>query len=153
MASSSFGVVLPGRPVLTDFRCATSDPIRPIERPRPIVQSLPPQIHTSQNDTRPVDASGSKYVTEVPMPAAITDLTFFLLPGVQLPTGAGVALYYAMPPFQEWAVLGALTAEKPRWVRRYGCVGVGGADPIQLRLMETRSLPSSYRCPPDGLSQ
>jgi hypothetical protein len=63
-----------------------------------------------------VDASGTKCVTEVPMPSQVTDLTFFLLPGVQLPPGAGVALYYAMPPFTEWTVLGALTAEKPRCV-------------------------------------
>lgn len=66
-----------------------------------------------------MDASGSKYVTEVPCPAQVTDLTFFLLPGVQLPPGAGVGLYYALPPFAEWTVLGALTAEKPRCVRVY----------------------------------
>lgn len=92
-------------------------------------------------------------MTEVPVPAAVTDLTFFLLPGVQLPTGAGVALYYAMPPFQEWTVLGALTAGKPRWVRRYVCVGVGGAYPTQFKLLEILSIPPSYRSPPDGLSQ
>lgn len=66
-----------------------------------------------------MDASGTKCVTEVPLPSQVTDLTFFLLPGVMLPPGSGVALYYAMPPFTEWTVLGALTAEKPRCA----CVG------------------------------
>ncbi len=57
-------------------------------------------------------------MTEVPEPAAVSELTFFLLPGVQLPPGAGVALYYALPPFTEWTVIGAVTADKPRYAHK-----------------------------------
>ncbi len=65
----------------------------------------------------------SKFVTEIVAPAQVTDLTFFLLPGISLPPGAGVVLYYALPPFTDWSVLGALTLEKPRYGGR-GWVGL-----------------------------
>lgn len=51
----------------------------------------------------------------------VVDLTFFLLPGIQLPLGSGVVLYYSVPPFTEWTLLGALTLEKPRYVGLHMC--------------------------------
>lgn len=89
---ASFGVVVPGRAVVIDWR--------------------------------PID--NAKFVTEIAAPAQVSDLTFFLLPNIVLPDGAGVVLYYSLPPFTEWSVLGALTLEKPSGVFRTGWSTIEG---------------------------
>jgi len=73
---------------------------------------LPPPSLPPSRAHSPID--NAKFVTEVAAPAQISDLTFFLLPNIQLPVGAGVVLYYSLAPFTEWSVLGALTLTKPR---------------------------------------
>ena len=74
---------------------------------------------------RPVQAdwrqpSPDRFVTEVLSPATATELALFLLPGVVLPPGRGCLIYYAAPPFANWAVLGTLTPERPSAVVHTG---------------------------------
>ncbi|TFJ84596.1 hypothetical protein NSK_004061 [Nannochloropsis salina CCMP1776] len=75
-------------------------------------------------DWRPINET--KFVCEIASPAQVTDLTFFLLPNIVLPPGTGTALYYSLPPFAEWTVLGALTLDKPSGVFRTGWSTIEG---------------------------
>lgn len=80
MATQSlFGVVIPGRPVITEFQV--------------------------------VDAT--KAMTVVEQPAAVTEITFFILPTTVVPPGYGAILYYSIPPFQNWILLGSVDPSKP----------------------------------------
>eukprot|EP01041_Mallomonas_annulata_P006767 gene6767-13713_t len=79
-----FGVVAPGRPVITDFR--------------------------------PIDET--KCVVEFIDPTSITELTFFMLPSSPVPPGFGAVLYYSVPPFQQWEIIGAISPEKPSGIFR-----------------------------------
>lgn len=65
-----------------------------------------------------IDAT--KAVTVVDFPSTITEITFFLLPTTAIPPGYGAILYYAMPPFQQWAVLGSVDPSKPSGTFRTG---------------------------------
>ena len=54
------------------------------------------------------------YVTQIPDPTSVTDLTFFLLPNSPVPVGFGAVLYFAVPVLQNWQLIGTVFAEKPR---------------------------------------
>jgi hypothetical protein len=69
-------------------------------------------------DFQLVDAT--KAITVVQQPTTITEITFFLLPSCPIPSGYGAILYYALPPFQNWEVLGAVSPEKPSGIFRTG---------------------------------
>jgi hypothetical protein len=79
-----FGVVIPGRPLITDFQV--------------------------------VDAT--KAVAVLEQPAAVTELTFFLLPSTVIPPGFGAILYYSVPPFQTWVLIGSVDPCKPSGIFR-----------------------------------
>eukprot|EP00428_Durinskia_dybowskii_P065411 CAMPEP_0170386398 /NCGR_PEP_ID=MMETSP0117_2-20130122/17013_1 /TAXON_ID=400756 /ORGANISM="Durinskia baltica, Strain CSIRO CS-38" /LENGTH=163 /DNA_ID=CAMNT_0010642217 /DNA_START=87 /DNA_END=575 /DNA_ORIENTATION=+ len=79
-----FGVVIPGRPVITDFQV--------------------------------VDATKAMAVIE--QPATVTELTFFLLPTTVIPPGYGAILYYSVPPFQNWILIGSIDPSKPSGIFR-----------------------------------
>jgi hypothetical protein len=80
MATQSlFGVVIPGRPVITEFQV--------------------------------VDAT--KAMTIVEQPSAVTEITFFILPTTIVPPGYGAILYYSVPPFQNWILVGSVDPSKP----------------------------------------
>mmetsp|Transcript_27903 Transcript_27903/g.28188 ORF Transcript_27903/g.28188 Transcript_27903/m.28188 type:complete len:183 (-) Transcript_27903:132-680(-) len=94
-AAPLFGVIAPGRPVITDFR--------------------------------PV--SETKCVAEFVDPTPISELTFFMLPTTPIPNGFGAILYYAVPPFEHWEIIGAVTPQKPsgifrtRWATKEDMIG------------------------------
>lgn len=65
-------------------------------------------------------ASETKLVMDVPSPATVTELSVFTMPGVALPPDRGVVVYWAAPPFTEWAPLGALGPARPSITVRPG---------------------------------
>lgn len=83
MSQQLFGVVVPGRHVITNFQPLTE----------------------------------TKAVSVLEHPASITEVTFFLLPGVVLPAGAGAILYYTVDQVA-WELLGSISMEKPSGVFR-----------------------------------
>lgn len=83
-----FGIVIPGRPVITEFQVL---------------------------DT-------TKAVTVVENPQMVSELTFFLLPTTVIPPGYGAILYYSLPPFQQWSLIGAIDPMKPSGTFRTGWV-------------------------------
>ena len=76
---SLFGVVIPGRPLITDFQ--------------------------------PID--NTKAVTIIQQPSLVNEITFFLLPTTPIPIGYGAILYYSIPPFQNWILIGSVDSNKP----------------------------------------
>lgn len=83
-----FGIVIPGRSVITDFQVL---------------------------DT-------TKAITVVENPQMVSELTFFLLPTTSIPPGYGAILYYSLPPFQEWSLIGSVDPMKPSGIFRTGWV-------------------------------
>lgn len=83
-AQPLFGVVIPGRPLITEFQV--------------------------------VDAT--KAVAIVEQPASVTELTFFILPTTVIPPGYGAILYYSVPPFQNWILIGSVDPTKPSGIFR-----------------------------------
>ena len=81
-----FGVVCPGRPVITEFH--------------------------------PID--NTKAVAMLENPSLIPEITFFILPSTPIPVGYGAILYYSIPPFQSWEILGSVSPEKPSGSFRTG---------------------------------
>jgi len=65
-------------------------------------------------------ASGTKLLLELPSPAAIAELSVFLLPGAALPAGHGAVVYVAPPPFSAWAVVGTLSPSRPSFTVHTG---------------------------------
>lgn len=85
-AGNMFGVVVPGRSVITDFQVVDQ----------------------------------TKAITMIEQPTTIPDLSFFLLPSAPIPLGYGVIIYYAIPPFQNWEILGSVSLDKPSAFFRTG---------------------------------
>jgi hypothetical protein len=81
-----FGIVIPGRPLITEFQAVDS----------------------------------TKAVTVIDNPSFVTEITFFLLPTTPIPPGYGAILYYSIPPFQNWELLGSLDITKPSGTFRTG---------------------------------
>jgi len=81
-----FGIVIPGRPVITEFQLLGS----------------------------------TKAITMVDQPSTVSEITFFLLPTTPIPAGFGAILYYSLPPFQSWELLGSVDPSKPSGVFRTG---------------------------------
>ena len=67
---------------------------------------------------RVVDAT--KAVAEIPAPAQVAEVVFFLLPTSPLPAGSGAVLYYAAPPFTNWELLGSIDHSCPSAILRTG---------------------------------
>lgn len=65
-----------------------------------------------------IDAT--KAITIIQQPSTVTEITFFLLPSSPIPAGYGAILYYAVPPFTNWEVLGAVSINKPSGIFRTG---------------------------------
>lgn len=81
-----FGVVIPGRPLITDFQLVDSmKAVAPIEQPR-----------------------------------FVNEITFFLLPTTPIPAGFGAILYYSVPPFLTWEIIGSVSPAKPSGIFRTG---------------------------------
>uniref|UniRef100_A0A7S2TES9 Hikeshi-like domain-containing protein n=2 Tax=Sar TaxID=2698737 RepID=A0A7S2TES9_PROMC len=55
----------------------------------------------------------TKLITDLPNPGLISDLSFFLLPGATVPPNTAMALYYSVPPFQMWNILGSISDVTP----------------------------------------
>jgi hypothetical protein len=83
---SLFGIVIPGRPLVTEFQLLDS----------------------------------TKAMTMLDNPAGVTEITFFLLPNTPIPPGFGAMLYYSLPPFQNWELLGSVEPLKPSGIFRTG---------------------------------
>lgn len=81
-----FGVVIPGRPLITEFQ---------------LVDSM-------------------KAVAQIEQPRFVNEITFFLLPSTPIPPGFGAILYYAVPPFQSWELIGSVSPSKPSGIFRTG---------------------------------
>lgn len=81
--SAPFGVVVPGRPVLIEWRYVRSL--------KPAGMGGPSQFTGAFCVLPPCSQlpDGLKFVTEVHTPIEVTDLTFFLLPHCVLPPGSG----------------------------------------------------------------
>eukprot|EP00753_Platysulcus_tardus_P015603 PLAT5122.1.p1 GENE.PLAT5122.1~~PLAT5122.1.p1 ORF type:complete len:224 (+),score=48.16 PLAT5122.1:92-673(+) len=62
----------------------------------------------------------NKWVMEVPEPYLVSDLTLFLLPEAGLPIGSGAVLYYSVPPFETWTLMGSVTTDRPSNIIRTG---------------------------------
>lgn len=62
----------------------------------------------------------TKAITMVPYPTAVSEITFFLFPSTIIPPNYGAILYYSIPPFQQWELLGSIDPEKPSGVFRTG---------------------------------
>jgi hypothetical protein len=62
----------------------------------------------------------AKWVIELVNPVPVSEITFFLLPNAPIPPGYGAALYYSVPPFQNWEVLGCVFPDKPSGIFRTG---------------------------------
>lgn len=62
----------------------------------------------------------SKAVVEIPAPALVAELMFFLLPNSPVPPGTGAVLYYSIPPHTGWELLGAVDASCPSSILRTG---------------------------------
>jgi len=58
-------------------------------------------------------ASPTRWVLDIPAPGGCGSATCFLLPGVALPPGGGLAFFWALPPFENYTALGVLTAAAP----------------------------------------
>eukprot|EP00598_Pedospumella_elongata_P009270 CAMPEP_0185006174 /NCGR_PEP_ID=MMETSP1098-20130426/83863_1 /TAXON_ID=89044 /ORGANISM="Spumella elongata, Strain CCAP 955/1" /LENGTH=180 /DNA_ID=CAMNT_0027534307 /DNA_START=69 /DNA_END=611 /DNA_ORIENTATION=- len=84
MTSQLFGIVVPGRPVITEFQLVDS----------------------------------TKAMTMLEQPATVPELTFFLLPTTVIPPGYGAILYYSVPPFQNWVLIGSIDPSKPSGIFR-----------------------------------
>mmetsp|Transcript_6860 Transcript_6860/g.14891 ORF Transcript_6860/g.14891 Transcript_6860/m.14891 type:complete len:203 (+) Transcript_6860:29-637(+) len=82
--ASLFGVVVPGRPLITEFQALDS----------------------------------TKAATLLENPGGVTEITFFLLPTTPVPPGFGAILYYSVPPFQNWTILGSVYPAKPSGIFR-----------------------------------
>lgn len=65
-------------------------------------------------------AGENKLLIEIPQPASVNELSIFMLPGFSLPPDRGVLIFYAPPPFSNWANLGALGPSKPSLTVRTG---------------------------------
>ena len=61
---------------------------------------------------QPVDAT--KAITVVEHPSIINEIAFFLLPTY----GYGAILYYSLPPFQNWILIGSIDLQKPSGIFR-----------------------------------
>ena len=77
---------------------------------------------------------GDKLMLDVLHPSTVNELSFFMLPGAQLPQGMGVALYYSLPPYELWNILGAVHEGAPSGVFRTGWKGRFANQSITLRL-------------------
>jgi hypothetical protein len=86
MAEQLFGLVIPGRPLVTTFQVLDS----------------------------------TKAVSLLDNPGTVNELTFFLLPSNSniIPPGYGAILYYSIPPFQNWVLIGSVCNEKPSGIFR-----------------------------------
>lgn len=96
-----FGVVIPGRPLITEFQLVDS----------------------------------TKAIAYIEQPCFVNELTFFLLPSTSIPPGFGAILYYSVPPFQGWEVIGSISPEKPSGIFRTGWAtkeDVRGHNVVQL---------------------
>ena len=79
---------------------------------------IPGRPFTADFATAP---DGAKLFLDVPAPRTVPELTLFLLPGAAtLPPGSGLVIYWALPPFETYSALGALTAEAPSATFRTG---------------------------------
>jgi len=65
---------------------------------------------------QPVDAT--KAITVVEHPSIINEITFFILPTSPIPYGYGAILYYSLPPFQNWILIGSIDLQKPSGIFR-----------------------------------
>jgi protein Hikeshi len=64
----------------------------------------------------------TKAITIIEQPGMVSELTFFLLPTTSIPSGYGAILYYSLPPFQNWVLLGSVDPSKPSGIFRTGWV-------------------------------
>lgn len=67
-----------------------------------------------------VPVGPTRFVLEVPGPGTLPEVGFFLLPGATLPAGTGLAVYWALPPYEDWAILGTVLGTAPSGIWRTG---------------------------------
>lgn len=60
-----------------------------------------------------IASAPDKLFIDVPEPRAVATLCAFLLPSASLPANAGLAFFWALPPYSDFAALGVLTAAAP----------------------------------------
>eukprot|EP01038_Epipyxis_sp_PR26KG_P016895 gene16895-23181_t len=81
-----FGVLIPGRHIITDFQAVDN----------------------------------TKAISIIESPQLVSELSFFMLPSTPIPPGYGAILYYSLPPFTEWTLLGSVDPSKPSGIFRTG---------------------------------
>lgn len=59
-------------------------------------------------------------MSELIAPTEVNEITFFMLPTTPIPAGYGAVLYYSVPPFTSWMVIGAITPDKQSGTFRTG---------------------------------
>lgn len=62
----------------------------------------------------------TKAVSVVEQPCTVSEITFFLLQSNVIPPGYGAILYYSVPPFVNWILIGSVSNEKPSGIFRTG---------------------------------
>jgi hypothetical protein len=75
----------------------------------------------------------TQWVSGLELPRCVSDLSFFLLPGVQLPPDYGAVLYYSAHPYTDWVLLGGIGPGRPSGTWRTGW-GARLSDDSPLRL-------------------
>ena len=81
--------------------------------------------------------SPTRFLISIPAPGLVTELAVFLVPGQEaaLPPGAGLAFYWALPPYSEWVALGSTQPAAPSGIFRTGwpsTPGVAAAPELRL---------------------
>ena len=71
-------------------------------------------------DFNVVDAT--KCIAIIEAPWFINDITLFVFPNAiaTIPFGYGVALYYSVPPYGTWSIIGCIQVDKPSAVFHTG---------------------------------
>lgn len=106
-APGLFGLIYAGRPVNFDFRAASATGDRFVAEI--VYPGATPSTSSSTSSTSSATTS-----------ASAGELTMFLLEA--LPADKGAIIFYALPPFEEWRVLGTLTSDRASTVFRTGWI-------------------------------
>ena len=129
LPSQVFGLVIPGKEVITNFA--------------------------------PADASGTKYSLTIPFPTnqnsnnnkqdnditSVSDIVFFLLPNISLPTNSGAMIYWSAAGSQEttpsssFELLGALTPAQASIILR---TGWSTNEPLHNLISSLSSSPNAF---------
>eukprot|EP00979_Chaetoceros_neogracilis_P013707 scaffold4020_cov234-Chaetoceros_neogracile.AAC.8 len=151
-----FGLILPGKPVITEFVPDISGNKYTLDLPFPFNANS--SFSMDDDDSIPISTStptSSSSQTQL-LPTSISDLVFFLLPNTPLPPNNGAMLYWSAAPMNTFdnplssttigpgtfELLGSLTPDKTSAVFR---TGWNSHDQLLSLIQETLKESSSYK--------